>query len=242
MTRYKELARSDLAEKGITAAALSSAATPELRRYRLEVDMGEFDCFVRLAGPGEDPLLPYAEQLIDRLSDWPPALETLGINTIGILEEAICFMVGIAADAESLLISREMSKKILSQIPIGHFSLRVCEAALHSRPDAFEDIPDQVKTREMCQKAVKLLISNALFIPDELMDVAMAKDLIAIDPWVITMIPEALYTPEMIHQACGTCSAVLHFISDQHLTKALIEEKARLIQSQVDRTRNNKKP
>ena len=243
MTQYQELARKCLAEHGITAEALSSAATPELKRFRLEVDMGDFDCFVRPAEPGEDPLLPYAEQLIERLCEWPPKTEAHGISTVGMLDEAICFVAGIGfvdAEVASLFMTREASMNVLGQIPIEHFSPKVCEVALHSRPDAFEDMPDEVKTREMCLKAVKLLISNALCISDELMDAQMATDLIAIDPWAITMIPEALYTPEMIKKACGSCPATLPFINDQHLTQAMIEEKARVMQAEIERAERKK--
>lgn len=243
LLRYQELAKAGLAENGITAQALTAAATPSLKRFRLDVDMGEVEGETRNAEPGEDPLLPYAELLIDKLADWPPVTEAHGISTVGMLEDAICYIAGLGhidTEVASLFMCRQMSEDIISQIPLEHFSPKVCEVALHSRPDAFEDIPDEVKTREMCLKAVKLLISNALCIPDELMDAQMATDLIAIDPWAITMIPEALYTPEMVQKACSSCPATLPFINEKHLTPALIEEKSRVMQAEIERAEKKK--
>lgn len=242
LVRYQELAKNGLAEHGITAQALAVAAAPNLKRFRLEVDMGEIDGETREAAPGEDPLLPYAELLIDKLADWPPVTEAHGITTSGMLEEAICFIAGLGhvdTEVASLFMSRKMSKEVLTQIPIEHFSQRVCEVAIYSRPDAFEDMPDQVKSRELCLKAFKVLVSNALYIPDELMDIEMARALIAIDPWAITMIPEELRIPEFVQRACGNCPSTLPFISDHQLTPALLEKKRRVIQDEINRA--NKK-
>lgn len=238
--RYQEMARASLAEHGITAHELAKAATPGLKRFRLDLDMGEAEGEARQAEPGEDPLLPYAELLVDRLVTWPPITELYGIRTAGMLEEAICFMAGLEdvdIEVASLFLTRQMSSQIIKQIPAEHFTTRICDASLMVRPDSFEDIPEQFKTREMCLKAVKLLISNAQQIPRKLLDAEMAMQVIDIAPPAIIMLPESVYTPELIQRACSRHPGSLPFIPDHHLTPALLEAKALFIEQEMERKR-----
>ncbi len=238
--RYQEMARECLAKHGITPQALTSAAPPGLKRLRLDLDLGEIEGETRQAAPGEDPLLPYAELLINLLVEWPPLTGAYGISTAGMLEEAICYMASleeVGVEVASLFLTREMSRQILKQIPIEHFTPRICDASLQARPESFEDIPDQFKTREMCLKAVELLISNAMHIPEALLDEEMAMAVISIAPSTLTMLPESLYTPRLIELACSSYPAILPLIPDQHLTPAQLDAKARFIEMELERRR-----
>lgn len=238
--RYREIAKECLAKHSITPQALISAATPGLKRLRLDLDLGEIDGEARQAVPGEDPLLPYAELLVDRLSTWPPSTTTYGISTAGMLEDAICYMVSLESVSDeiaSLFLTRKAARKLLKQIPIEHFTPRICDASLQARAESFEDIPEQFKTREMCLKAVDLLITNVQHIPPSLMDAEMAMKLVEFWAPTLTMIPESVYYPELIELACSKHPGNLPFIPDHHLTPAQLDAKARFIEMELERKR-----
>ncbi|MWV14189.1 hypothetical protein F3I62_18975 [Pseudomonas sp. R-28-1W-6] len=246
--RYRQIALACLSEHGISPAVLALEASPGLKRFRLDVDMGELDIDVPEGAPVEDPLLPYATSLLTHLIAWPPKVEAYGVNIAGLIEEAICWRVGLnegvahkpdwsarihrdTGDHEErdILSSRftalRVIEQLLRELPVEHYSFRVCETALMTVLDSLQHMPVEVRTREVCLRAVELHAANVLHVPHELMDREMLERIVEIQPFSITSIPDRLIYPELAQKAVAGHPSVVVFIPDKFLTPKLIEMK-----------------
>ena len=61
----------------------------------------------------------------------------------------------------------------------------------------YENVPDHLKTQEMCQKAAE------------------------VDPWQLKFVPEDLITQEMCNKAVDDCSWQLKYVPNQHKTREM---------------------
>lgn len=77
-----ELAQ-ELASQGIDAAYLIEHYEPSLKRFWVDVGMGEFDSHIRNPAPGEHPLLPVAESFLYEALCYPYRDEFYGFRLAG---------------------------------------------------------------------------------------------------------------------------------------------------------------
>ena len=260
---YRQIAMECLAGQGITAVALAKEASPDLKRFRLDVDMGLLDVEVPEGAPGEDPLLPYATSLLTHLVAWPPKVANYGVSIAGLIEDAICWMVGFneaevekpdwGAHVAKIQDEREKNQilnsrfsavrymeHLLSELPVEHYSYRVCETALMTVADSLQFMPREVRTPEVCLRAVSILSSNALHIPHAVMSEDLLMQVFEISPFSITAIPERFYTRELVEKASAGHPDVVVFIPDHYLTPRLLEAKFKAKEEAIQRGRERR--
>lgn len=261
--RYRKIALECLAEHGITPSAMALEASPALKRFRLDVDMGLIDVEAPEVVQGEDPLLPYATSFLTHLIAWPPKVEAYGVSIAGLIEEAVCWMVGFnetevekpdwktrigrstpMAEEGRIIGSRHLASRFIEQLlrdlPAEHYSYRVCEMALLTVADSLQHMPVSVRTREVCMKAVSVLTTNAEHVPHEIMDEEMLNHMIEKAPFSIMMIPRQLYTQALVEKAVAGNRSVVVLIPDEYLTPKLLEAKFKEKEESVARARQRK--
>ncbi len=260
--RYRQIALECLAKQGITPAAIAMAASPGLKRFRLDVDLGRLDVEPPEVAQGEDPLLPYATSLLTHLIAWPPKVEAYGINIAGMIEAAICWIVGLnetekpdwdtrvgrdtsLADTNRITSSRlnasRYMEQLLHSLPLEHYSNQICEVALFMVADSLQHIPVGARTPEVCLKAVEVLTINAAHIPPSLLgDESFLLKVFEMAPFTVTMISDCYYTPKLIETAVAGREEVIVFIADELLSPKLLELKFRLKEEAMERGREKR--
>lgn len=86
---FEYQAMCELAEQGIDNDFLIENFESELKRFSLDVALGEFDIEIREARPGEHPLTPVAEEFLNRAVCYPPQTSFYGLEIAGKLNKCL---------------------------------------------------------------------------------------------------------------------------------------------------------
>ena len=77
-----------------------------------------------------------------------------------------------------------------------------------------KDVPDHLKTPEMCQKAVEEDLHCLEFVPDKFKTAEMCEKVVDIYPPALIYVPDALKTVEMCQRAIEDDSDALAYVPD----------------------------
>ena len=86
-------------------------------------------------------------------------------------------------------------------------------------PNWFKEVPEHLKTQEMCNKAVEKGPSWMLeYVPDHFVTQEMCNKAVQSKPWALEYVPDHFVTQEMCNKAMQRDPEVLRFVTDWFVT------------------------
>jgi len=91
-------------------------------------------------------------------------------------------------------------------------------------PRVLKFIPKQLKTQEMCDKAVKYNIQLLKYVPEQFRTQEMCNKAIGKNPWTLELVPEQFKTQEMYNKVVGKYPWALELVPEQFKTQKMCSE------------------
>ena len=90
-------------------------------------------------------------------------------------------------------------------------------------PVWIREIPDHLKTQEMCNEAMRMDPYSLAFVPDNLKTQEMCDKALEIDPYNLWRVPNHFKTQKMCDKAAETGPGSLEFVTDWFVTQQQID-------------------
>ena len=85
------------------------------------------------------------------------------------------------------------------------------------------EIPDNLKTQEMCNEAMCISPYSLAFVPDCFETQEMCDKIVEIDPFILWCVPDNLKTQEMCTRAVNAGLGLLEYVPDWFVTQGQID-------------------
>ena len=111
----------------------------------------------------------------------------------------------------------------LREIPEHLKTSEMCNEAVAQFPYALEYVPDQLKTQEMCNEAMHENPTVLFLVPDHFKTEDMCNEALVVDPWSLKDIPGNLKIKEMCNKAVEDDPSSLQFVPDWFVTRQQLD-------------------
>ena len=111
----------------------------------------------------------------------------------------------------------------LREIPEHLKTEEMCNEAVAQFPYALYYVPDYLKTKEMCDDAVDNNPAVLFLVPDRFKTKGMCIEALEVDPWSLYDIPDNLKTEETCNKAVEDDPSSLQYVSDWFVIKQQLD-------------------
>ena len=122
----------------------------------------------------------------------------------------------------------------LEYVPEELKTKELCELAVKQNSRALQFVPEELKTKELCEQAINDNELTLQFVPEELKTPELCDTVVKNNGLALNFVPEALKTKELCEQAIQQDVLALEFVPEKLKTKELCE----LAVKNIDMTKN----